>query len=721
MALGDYIYNRPDSYTDDVFADRDLNFFNNAWKDLKDFGGGISTLVSYIPQIARGEANITLPEFGQAVWQGMKEQYGQQNGWDLGNAVKSFYYHPSNILDVLPILKAAGVTGTAGRALTGAFPQAAEALGRASDLLKAGSYVSDPATIARKTEALTRYNRMYGIADNGMNADIPREVVQGLYPANEPKFIPFRNSKRGFTQGQMSTWGVEYDMMKEIPVEYQQRIKSVVNQKYGIQSSKELSPELLPDYLDDIRGVYNNAINNEGSTGAAALSPERIDAFMHKNMKLVPYTPPEGQYHGLEVPLKKMDTMFKKGVLASPAWIVGNRGGNWTLNAMEGVSPVDYWDAMHDFKNVLPKKALGGFYGTSEGAVTDAFKIGNKIADTATKPLSKWSDFWFGLEQKLEYGDRSANMVFQLKQDAAQALRAEGLPVTKTNVFAKAKELARTEAGQLDALKSVDASLGGYGLGNEFQRHMSLYVPFWRWYRALGQTTANQAINHPIKFQALRRLAATGAMISDEQKRELEAAGYNVPEYARYGAVDGVDEKGNPIINNAGKLSPYSTFTQIGNAALNFPSSEAINMLNPALRLTVNQTTGTNFTGQPATAPHVVNDFLGGKRYFVNPETGIPEPLVNDQLPAEYKMPYLFSDIARTYTPLGVAERWLPYKSYDSFLGVRNPVFQEGGNSIDLLKQTGFQSSYPLRKANTLSASDRKRLRKRDRKLYGGV
>lgn len=220
--------------------------------------------------------------------------------------------------------------------------------------------------------------------------------------------------------------------------------------------------------------------------------------------------------------------VFKKAVLARPHWVALNRLGNWSNNAMEGVTFGDYMDTKK-YKNLIPnalkqqtsfnsyinagadelsstakssigqpvnriKSSVGKFKESNKGLGDVAKVIGDVYSNTSditANPL-------FRLEAGLELSDRYANFIRQAKREAE---------ATNRSVEAVLKE-ANSNRQLFNKLNTqVNKSLGDY-LGRNYTLPAGLYdftseiIPFYRFLTQTGRTTAHQIANNPVPFIA---------------------------------------------------------------------------------------------------------------------------------------------------------------------------------------------------------------------------
>ena len=217
---------------------------------------------------------------------------------------------------------------------------------------------------------------------------------------------------------------------------------------------------------------------------------------------------------------------FKKAVLANPHWVALNRLGNWSNNAMEGVTHIDYMDTKK-YKHLIPdalkqQTAFNSYInaGVDEIGTTAKSSIGQPInrikesigsfkeSDKSMSDIARlFGDLYssssditanplFRAEAGLELADRYANFIRQAKREAE---------ATNKTVEAVLKEANKDRALFNKLNTQVNKSLGDY-LGRNYALPTGLYnftsevIPFYRFLTQTGRTTAHQLANRPLAF-----------------------------------------------------------------------------------------------------------------------------------------------------------------------------------------------------------------------------
>ena len=335
--------------------------------------------------------------------------------------------------------------------------------------------------------------------------------------------------------------------------------------------------------------------------------------------------------------IKKLTGQFKRAVLGlNPSWMVGNTTGNLFNSVMSGaVDPKDYIQAFKQaFKGTLPDEITRtGFHHTDDMVA----RSNNPILKTFTGAVDKGYEF----NTKLEDSVRAANYAFQLK---------------------------KTGGDQAKALNNMLKSMGNYAEDNG---NFGLLAPFYKFYREQAKVTGKQIVERPIVTGAIRHAGNEGANLADIQEKLLSDIGFDVKDYQKYGAVSGQDEQGNPIMTSNQNLLP---FLPLGDMAGKLGEGDIAGMgsyLSPLLGMYRKIIGGQNFHGGAISSPNVVSTYNG--RYEVDSETGEVKPLGDTEYPNQDVLPLVLSELIRNFIPAaGLAERALPYSSYDTMYGVPN-------------------------------------------------
>lgn len=335
----------------------------------------------------------------------------------------------------------------------------------------------------------------------------------------------------------------------------------------GLMDSDKLGVKLTPAekklFLDKFTASVRKDIKNGVYPSLLkALEDSAIDTKLEPHI----YKAMQGAF---EIPTQGAGYDFlnywKKSVLGTPTWTVGNRLGNWSLNAIEGVNFLDYADIKkyHDYiPDVLKQQtAFNSYINIGNEALSKADNVGTAIAEPISqlrnaigrykqskKTLSDFGRLASGLyggtsnlfanpifraEAALEYMDRAANFIRQAKREAK---------ATGKSVEAVLKQ-AKTDKNLFLKLNTqVNKSLGDY-LGKNYaapktlREGLSWLVPFYRFPVQTVRTTLHGMANRPIGFATNVILPArAGAALADKYQQlfQLDPSKYEggTPYYA---------------------------------------------------------------------------------------------------------------------------------------------------------------------------------------------
>lgn len=223
--------------------------------------------------------------------------------------------------------------------------------------------------------------------------------------------------------------------------------------------------------------------------------------------------------------LNKLNSGWKTAQLITPKYVVENRLGNWTLNALEGVTPIDYIEAMalkppkgdYTYKgkyfDIKPNqlKADTSYYGvlgenfqgtTSMKAMRlslNKIKQGIKdkdISQLAGGAYDLFSAPTLAVESNLEGVDRYANFIRQAKRMSKR---------TGESVENIIKRAAKDNQLYSELMGSVNKSLGDYvgrnwAIDPQAYALASLAFPFFKYPTQGVRTLVHQAIRRPGSF-----------------------------------------------------------------------------------------------------------------------------------------------------------------------------------------------------------------------------
>lgn len=310
---------------------------------------------------------------------------------------------------------------------------------------------------------------------------------------------------------------------------------------------------------------------------------------------------------------------WKRSQLITPKWIIENRIGNMYNNAVEGVGPLEYTQALAN-QNKMPDllkhlTSYSGYTGDVSGldtwrGLTEALKeTGNAFKDIGRGDVGK------GL---LGFYKGTSNMVSQPIVRMESSL--EGLD-RYANLIKQGKRLGYS----LDDMRAdpdkfwiaydrVDKSLGDYTGRNHFLSNVASDVvnqvmPFWKFPAQTIRTTVNQAKDHPIRFALMNRMPTNlgSEMYQDVLARNNEQdpmmeGGYPTGNQNIYG--------GNEYVRS--ESIPYTTFTGMLRS-LTDPSigiEEAVSNISPTFNIG-NLLTGKPYKDRPYTSSKFFTDKYG--------------------------------------------------------------------------------------------------------------
>ena len=391
-------------------------------------------------------------------------------------------------------------------------------------------------------------------------------------------------------------------------------------------NSKRLGVTLTPEekklFIDKFRDSINKDIQNGLYPSLSkALENSAIDTKLDANI----YKAMEGAF---EIPTVGMGgellNYWKKSVLATPTWALGNRLGNWSLNAIDGVTPWDYSDirkykemglipdvlkqqtAFNSYVNIgqevlsktrdLPsavKEPLSqirgaiGRYKQSKKTLSDFGRLASGLYGGTS---NLFANPVFRFEAGLEFKDRAANYIRQAKREAK---------VTGKSVEEVLRQAKKDKDLFLKLNTQVNKSLGDY-LGRNyaapraFREATNWLVPFYRFPAQTIRTSLHGMANRPLGFAT--NVTLPGRAGADLSNKYQEIFGINRDEY-QGGVPYYIDPQGRFIRTISMTPTPLA---MMGNR-LTRPD-ELANMLNPSTSNIMDALTYKKF-GKVVTSP----------------------------------------------------------------------------------------------------------------------
>ena len=376
----------------------------------------------------------------------------------------------------------------------------------------------------------------------------------------------------------------------------------VNNDKLGIV----LTPGEKAKYINAFRDSIKRDIEQDRLPNyLKALDNSAIDAALEKGGNPVAYESLKGFFGGPDKSVVgDFNKIFKKNVLGMPGWMVGNRLGNWSWNAINGVEGIDYADIIRYHKelpNVLKlqtsynsylglgsevlgqkvkdiftlkslkkaatefRKTFGEFKNSKKNSADLAKLIGGTIGDISNLTASPI----FELEAKLEYLDRAANFIRQSKRYAKKH---------KIKLAEVLKKAGKDRQTFFEINTEVNKSLGdyfgrNYALPSSLSNTLNLAIPFYRFPVQTIRQTAHAIANTPARFASNVTIPVRGGEVL--ANKAISMFGLNPDDY----------EGGVPYKIADGSVRTMSvTPTPIGMVLPRLTDAEKFaSMVNPAL------------------------------------------------------------------------------------------------------------------------------------------
>lgn len=314
----------------------------------------------------------------------------------------------------------------------------------------------------------------------------------------------------------------------------------------------DLTPEEKSKFITAFRDSMKKDIANERPVDfLRALNNSGIDTKFKDAGKYTLYKSLEGFFTpAKDDAFHRFSKKFKKNVLGIPSWSVGNRLGNWSLNAIEGVEEMDYIDALGKYYQDLPdalklQSSYNSYLGLGSEAIGETGKAFNVKSKALNKAMTEFRKSYgryknsdrtlgdkvkyitdtlgdignvtaspvFELEAKMEFLDRAANYIRQAKRYA----KANKMDVA--DVLRKSK----TDKNLFHELNSkVQKSLGDYYGRNyafpaDWADAVNQTIPFYRFPVQTVRTAAHGIANNPARFASNITIPARGGNVLSEK------------------------------------------------------------------------------------------------------------------------------------------------------------------------------------------------------------
>ena len=393
-------------------------------------------------------------------------------------------------------------------------------------------------------------------------------------------------------------------------------------------------------------------------------------------------------------PFNRAYSTWKTAQLVTPKYLIENRLGNWTLNALEGVGLDDYLDAVRfdiggsnvykgKFSDIKPErlKADTSYYGVlgeefqgtkalqaskqSLNKIKQGFKtkdfgaVNQGLFDVVSSPV-------LSLESQLESVDRYANFIRQAKRMSAK---------TGESVENIIKRASKDSSLYNELMGKVNRSLGDYvgrnwAINPDVYQTLNFMFPFFKYPTQGLRTLFHQAMERPLPFAlGVTTPQRIGHNIWNQQvakypsldKEEGGLVDYYIPGKKGYAHLHQSDI--HPLGAGAGMIASGLTDWQRIN-------------INPLLDLARIRNFKDRF-GNPASSPNYIN--YGGQSFKRDYETGQPlrefaKPGLADRL--SYATSWFGNNFVpgviawnRAYGPLTASmmgKEW--YQNYDTSL-----------------------------------------------------
>ena len=399
------------------------------------------------------------------------------------------------------------------------------------------------------------------VYDTGKTAFLSQKLANSVDPLGEVT-ARWENMKEGtpsnyariIGRATAEQQGNVLDATVKMQLDNATRAKQAVETFSDIVHSGKLGVDFTPEEASKYINAFRDSLKRDVAQDrlpdfAKALDNSAIDLALKNGGNPVAYESLKGAFKNTnQSVVNNFNRMFKKNVLGTPAWMVGNRLGNWSHNAMNGVEAIDYADIIKYDKllpNVLKlqtsynsylglgsellgdrvkslfnikslskaitefKKSYGKFKNSDKTSADLGEYIGNSIGNISNLTASPI----FELEAKLEYLDRAANFIRHAKRYAKK---------NKMKLEDVLKSASKDRKVFFEINTEVNKSLGdyfgrNYALPNSLSDALNLWIPFYRFPVQTIRQTAHEVANYPGRFAANVTIPARGGDVLSNQ------------------------------------------------------------------------------------------------------------------------------------------------------------------------------------------------------------
>lgn len=547
-------------------------------------------------------------------------------------------------------------------------------------------------------------NRLAGEANLAFTQGTLRPISHRFSYSRPTGKQPSLVSDTGLLTPRTYGWATPEELVNTAPRAYEELASQIMNAQTGRVAlndivrnvGRKINPndidKIAPDEVVVSPRYFKELMRQDFAAGKRGTTSDRVAELMSggpidtttygDNLFAIKREYLEPLYNSVSLsrtarPLQALDASWKFNALLSPQYIMGNRIGNATLNAIEGVTVNDYTDVLRavsrsgkelykgELYDYIPKRlkaetSYQGVLGTEFAGQRAPEAFRRALADTKNAIANK--DGWkvlsgvnrtlgspiIAIESGLEFTDRAANFVRQAKRLAA----------TTGDDVKDILSRADSNVELFDRLNGmVKNSLGDYtgrnwAINNTFYNTMSTLFPFFKYPTQSTRAMANAMINRPLGFWGVG--LAPSRYGQEMWKRQVNQFGVGQDEMGGvfYGQPQGVGPYA-PRMLQQYISNPLTAASELIYNAVSRPSE---------LNITPLATLGNaiNFRdnyGNAASSPYYIN--YGSQTYRLD-ENGNPTGQVMDRPTTGDVARNVGATLANMYiAPLTAYNRWI--------------------------------------------------------------
>lgn len=374
---------------------------------------------------------------------------------------------------------------------------------------------------------------------------------------------------------------------------------------------------------------------------------------------------------------------WRFSVLAlSPRWYINNTVGNFLLNALAGITPLDYvryggkkW-LQYVPKEIRREIERGGI--ASVEKATTKFGAAANLAKGVPGKLFNVNQSIEQFFRRVHYGAMARKAARQVQGNLSPEALVRVQGALKNTDFDGITTMisSQNKAVQKQAIASVDKFLFNYGkLSLGERQYIRRIVPFYSWYKNIFQLSAKLAYENPGRLALMYRMWQGLGAVSDPDMPEWIRNRVPLP----LSITDPTSKKQMPLFVSFRAAMPFSDMLRMTDP------TEILTSINPVAKIAIERVVKKELYG--------MKDFTSP---YYDPYTGMTYDPKTGDVSQEKPLPDLLYHIAQQFPSFTLIEDIVkPYSKYST----GEPIVDANGSAryghhvvLTLLKQFGVNA-----------------------------